>query len=242
MTTTVNFTKYSKSISLIFSMILAAALLQPAQAQEFSLGADIMNRYIWRGTDFGNSPSIQPSLTFITSGFEIGTWGAYPFSQQSFEAVEHDLYASYTIDTGNGSSFSLGVTDYYFPFGGVDFFNYDGNGAGAHMIEPYLSYTGPSSLPITVYGGIFAHNDPDNSIYLEVGYPVYSGDTSVYLTVGGTPLESAFYQTGTAGIMSINLSASRVLQITEALGLPLTASYILNPYHEQSFLLFGFRL
>ena len=35
-----------------------------------------MSRYIWRGTDYGHSPSIQPTLSLTAGGFEIGGWGA----------------------------------------------------------------------------------------------------------------------------------------------------------------------
>ncbi len=47
-----------------------------AYAQEMSVGADIVNRYIWRGTDFGRSPSIQPTVEFDTGGLALGFWGA----------------------------------------------------------------------------------------------------------------------------------------------------------------------
>ena len=237
-----NFNKQGKTLLLILTFLFAGMLTLPAKAQQFNFGADVLNRYVWRGTDFGNSPSIQPALTFTSSGFEVGTWGAYPLSQQAVDVEEHDLYLTYTIDTGNESSLTIGITDYYFPNGGAKFFNFDGDGLGAHWIEPSVSYTGPSSFPVSLYGGFFAHNDPDNSIYLEAGYPVYSGDTEVSLSVGGTPQASGFYFTDKAGILSVALTAGRTVQITETFGLPLVAGYVLNPYHEKSFLVFGFSL
>lgn len=67
----------------------------------------------------------------------------------------------YLFVTGAGS-FSFGVTDYYFPTAGVGFFEFDGDGRCAHWIEPFLGYSGPASFPISLYGGVFIHNDPDN--------------------------------------------------------------------------------
>ena len=36
----------------------------PAKSVRFSLGADLASRYIWRGKDYGNSPAIQPNVSF----------------------------------------------------------------------------------------------------------------------------------------------------------------------------------
>ena len=44
----------------------------------FDVGADIMSRYVWRGTQFGgSSPSIQPFTSLSIGNLEIGAWGAY---------------------------------------------------------------------------------------------------------------------------------------------------------------------
>ena len=60
---------------------------------KFSVGADLYSNYIWRGTKFGQGPSIQPSVKFVTGGFTAGVWG-------SFDAIgyaEADPYISYTL-------------------------------------------------------------------------------------------------------------------------------------------------
>lgn len=240
--TNFNLTKYFKSFLILLSFVLLGGYGSNAIAQQFNLGADIMSRYVWRGTDFGNSPSIQPSIAFSTAGFEIGTWGAFPVSQESFPVEEHDLYLSYAFATAGSGTFSLGVTDYYFPSGGVKFFNFDGDGLGAHWIEPFLGYSGPESFPISLYGGIFLHNDPDNSVYLEASYPFALDGTVATFSIGGTPQESVFYGTSKAGVLNLGLSVSRSVNLTDEFSLPLVASYILNPYHQKSFLVFGFSL
>ncbi len=45
--------------SLLLGTFLLVAMVQ---AQEVQLGADVVSRYIWRGTDFGESMSVQPGL------------------------------------------------------------------------------------------------------------------------------------------------------------------------------------
>ncbi|WP_441000116.1 TorF family putative porin [Fodinibius sp. SL11] len=215
---------------------------QKAAAQQVDFGSDFVNRYVWRGIDFGKSASIQPYIEFTSGGFTAGTWASYaisPVENSTVSAVgasEHDLYLSY-----NFGNVSVGVTDYYFPTGS-EFFNFDDNGDGAHIIEPNVSLTGPESFPLTFYGAINAYNDPDHSIYLEASVPFTVGDTEMSVTAGGVPTESAYYGTTKAGLININLSVSREIEITEKFSLPIFGGYILNPYAEQSYLVFGLSL
>ena len=48
----------------------------PATA-EVGIGADVVSRYIFRGTDFGNAVTVQPGLTYSTDSFEIGAWSSW---------------------------------------------------------------------------------------------------------------------------------------------------------------------
>ena len=233
-----NTTTRFKFGALLLALILASA--SPLYAQSFSLGTDIVSRYIWRGTDFGESASIQPALTFSAGGFEIGAWASYAFSPEAADVNENDLWFGYTVETENAGSFSFGVTDYYFPApGGPDFFDYSGNGEGAHWIEPYASYTGPASFPVTLYGAVFAHNDPDNSVYLEASIPVQVDGVELGLTAGAVGGKSAFYGTDGVALVNLGLSATKAITLSEQFTLPVSVAYILNPAAEQSFLVFG---
>ena len=60
--------------------ILTAALLStlalsavPAAA-DVGFGADMVSRYVWRGTDFGNAVSVQPGMSYSTVSVEVGAW------------------------------------------------------------------------------------------------------------------------------------------------------------------------
>ncbi len=216
-------------------ILLAFALgAGSAVAQSFDLGADVVSRYVWRGTDYGESASIQPALSFSSSGFEIGTWASYAMNPEGAPANEHDIWASFTA-----GALTFGVTDYYFPNLGVGFFDFSGDGEGGHYIEPFLSLTGPSSFPLTFYAGYFAHNDPDNSVYLSASYPVAVDGIDLSLGVGASAVESALYGTDGFGVIELNLAASKSIPVTEGFSLPLTVAYILNPYAEKSFLVVG---
>jgi hypothetical protein len=216
----------------IFATFLIVAA--PAAGQSFNVGADIVSRYVWRGADYGESASVQPALAFSTGGFEIGTWASYAMNPDGAPANEHDLWVSYTTGI-----ITLGVTDYYFPNAGFDFFDFDGDGEGAHLIEPFVSVSGPESFPMSFYAGYFAHNDPDNSIYLNATYPFAIDGVDLSFGIGASPTESALYGTDGFGIIEMILGASKSIPITEGFSLPLSVAYILNPYAETSFLVVG---
>ena len=95
-------------------LILAAALCStfilaavPASA-EVDFGADAVNRYVWRGTDFGNAVSVQPGMSFSTGAVEIGAWSSWAISGGG--ANENDLYVSF-----GAGPVGITITDYYFP-------------------------------------------------------------------------------------------------------------------------------
>ena len=227
---------------LLYSLLLFLFAL-PASSQTFSLGSDFMSRYVWRGYDFGESLSIQPALTFSAGGFEIGSWASYSVSADGAGANEHDLWLGYTIATPTSGSFSIGLTDYYFPSpDGLGFFDFDGDGDGAHWIEPSVSYTGPDTFPISLYGAAFVHNDPDNSIYLQAAYPFTVDSVELGLTAGAITGESAFYGTTGFAVVNLGLTATKSIQVTDSFALPLSVSYILNPDTERTFLVVGISL
>ena len=153
----------------------------------FDFGADLMSRYVWRGSQLGgNSPSIQPSISLAYKNLEIGAWGAYSLGGVN-PYQEMDLHLSYTF---LDEMFSGVVTDYYFPTEGTDYnyFTYD-NETG-HVIETGLSFNGTDKIPISfsafvnVYGNEAAtigNNQNDTSTfnkktgiqysnYFELGY------------------------------------------------------------------------
>lgn len=222
---------YRATILVLFAVFFTAG---SSIAQGFSLGADVVSRYVWRGTDYGESASVQPALAFSRGGFEVGTWASYAMNPEGSLADEHDMWASFTA-----GALTLGVTDYYFPNLGAGFFNFDGGGEGGHYIEPFLSLEGPASFPLTFYAGYFAHNDPDRSVYLNASYPVALEGVDLSIGIGASAVESSLYGTAGFGIIEMNLAASKSIPVTDGFSLPLSVAYILNPYAEKSFLVVG---
>lgn len=127
---------------------------------EINTGADIVSRYVWRGADFGNSPSIQPALSLTKGIFEIGYWGAYAVAN---EYAETDLYAKIRYNNA-----SLMLTDYYIPcfsteYNDPNYFNLSNFNqtrfdtttgelldlSSTHIIEATFEYEGSEKFPIS---------------------------------------------------------------------------------------------
>lgn len=225
---------------LLFASLFALANIHQIHAQTFNLGADLLSRYVWRGVDFGESLSIQPALEFTAGALTVGSWASYSVAADGAGANEHDLYLSFAL-----GPVSIGLTDYYFPGpGGLPFFNFDGDGEGAHFLEFNASAGGTDTFPLTIAANIFFYNETDNSIYVEFGYPFSVEDVALDLSIGIVPQASAFYGTGAFGVTVIGLSAAKEIPITDQFALPISVSYILNPTPDasRSFLVFGVSL
>jgi len=238
-----------KLTSNILFLLLSASAVTAQCKLEFNAGADFVSRYIWRGSDFGQSPSIQPSLSMGIAGFEAGFWGAYTFSNNSHDADELDAWISYTVDIKNSVSLSTIVTDYYFPNAGLRYSNYNNydnaNGSGAHTIEVGLSIGGAEKFPITVAAYMNVYNDEGNNIYFQADYPVEVENVGLDFFVGGTAGSKenpGYYNSDSFTMINIGLTATKEIKISDEFSLPVFVSYILNPKVDISHLVFGISL
>lgn len=228
-----------KFLAIIFLIFISSISLF-AQS-ELSVGGDLVSRYVWRGTDFGQSPSIQPGLDFSTSGFSVGVWGAYQLGRDASElpSDELDLYLGYSLALGS-SSLDFVVTDYYFPNAGGRFGDYDGEGKGAHIIEVGATYTAPESFPIYLSAYVNVYNETDNSSYFEIGYSTAVKDVSLDIFAGSTPGgTNKYYGTDNFSFINIGITASKKIKISDDFSLPLFGSYIINPQQNKGFFVLG---
>lgn len=233
-------------------------------AQELSGGADIMSRYIWRGRDFGNSLSIQPTLEYSYSNFTIGTWGAFSINADVFQ--EHDIYLSYSFM----DMFSVGVTDYFFPAFPVDniaynnkYFDY-GEETTGHYLEANFGFDGTKSFPISISANVFFYgadvellempnpDDPENPIvtrgdkiystYIELGYSNALGEIDYDIFAGFTPNSGESLYSDDAGLVNLGITVKKEVKISESFSLPVQTSFITNPAQENIYFVFGFTL
>ncbi|MDP3685102.1 MAG: hypothetical protein Q8S01_14335 [Ignavibacteria bacterium] len=224
-----------KKNMLLFAIILLSSISSFAQLK---FGSDFYSRYVWRGVDFGDSPSFQPTLYYTTGAFTIGAWGAYSFPGNVVNYSENDLFASYAFSTEKSGTFTLLFTDYYFPSAGIKFSDFEKNG-GAHTMEAGLSYSGPEKFPVSLAVFANVHNDVDNSSYIQIAYPFTVSDATLTLSAGFTPSKSVYYGTTKGALINLGASAAKSIPITDKFSVPVTVSYISNPNLDKTYLTFG---
>ena len=203
---------------LLFALTLAAV---PADAG-VGFGADVVNRYVWRGTDFGNAVSVQPGMSISYGNIEVGAWSSWAITGGG--ANENDLYASFS--TG---PIGITLTDYYFPSLTEDdaFFSYSDDDA-VHILEISASLA-LDDMPLSAMVAYNFSGDADDSFWVEASLDLGEvEETAVSVTAG---LGNGVYTTDTdPALVSVGLNMSKGDYF---------ASYILNPDKESTFLVFG---
>lgn len=243
--------------TLLWLILILVGLAPAAMAEdglEVNTGVDMYNRYVWRGLDIAATPSVQPSFSLSTNGFEFGLWGAYTLSNQASESDEIDFWFAYTFELDNGAAITALATDYYFPNAGIRFFNFNNYDAtydngdpnpGAHTIELGAAFAGTESFPITLSGFINVHNDAGNNIYLQVDYPFNVNGTELDLFCGITPGSKenpGYYGTDNLQMINLGVATSRDIKVSESFTLPLNVAFTINPNAEITYLLVGISL
>lgn len=253
--------------SVFLAVIMFGALISVSKAQEesskaeLSVGADIVSNYIWRGIPnaayFGFSgdglslsPNIQPDLSLKCGDLTVGVWGSYDFLGAYQET---DLYISYEV-----GPLTFSLTDYYWNYP-ASYFKYKAS-TTTHIFEGAVSYSGSESFPISItaatmfYGadkkfdkdkGAFT-TDNNYSTYVELSYPVKLGSSEISPFMGFTTGDG-FYGDGYGNVdgfavVNLGCSASKDIEVTEKLTIPMTASLVLNPQLERVFFVVGISL
>jgi hypothetical protein len=243
---------YSLCISLILLFPPYKSYSQDTLSKSsFTIGADLMSRYNWRGTDYGKSPAIQPTLAWIYKNLiEMGIWGSYSMTGVYSEA---DPYLKLSF-----KGLSLILTDYFIYSdtssaitSWVDF----GNTTTNHTFEAALQYKGPEKFPISIYAGTYFYGNDRNwgfdkekdsslanyySTYVEFGYNLKCHKNSFDLFIGLTPFAGGYGNT--FGIINAGITGKRNIRISNEFELPVKASIILNPQAEYLFFVFGITL
>lgn len=236
---------------LIGVIISTSSLFAQNKKGEISLGADLMSRYIWRGTQFSTGPVIQPGIEYSKGAFAIGAWGSYSFDGDQ-DGAEADIYVSYRFAD---DLFTVSLTDYFFPNDQIaannSYFDFKKEATG-HILEGSIAFNGTKSFPISIMAAMNfwgadqdANGNQQYSLYIELGHSFTYKDVNIDLFAGFIPIdadedkgESGFYG-DTAGFVNLGFTASKEVAITEKFSLPLSASVIANPMSENLFLVFG---
>ncbi len=224
-------------------MLMTAATMTAQDKVEATVSADVVNRYIWRGTDCGEA-SLQPTLGVAYKGLSLTAWGSTELSNFG-ASKEFDLTLGYTI-----GGFNIGVTDYWFSAGGDDagrYFMYRSH-ATNHVFEANVGYDfGPVAIQwYTNFAGndYNKYNDDGTvdrafSSYVEVSAPFKLGGCDWTAAVGASPLKTAYYGNSSFAVTNVALSASKSISITPSFSLPVFAGVVANPCSQKAYFIFG---
>lgn len=235
------FNLISKTAFVLLFMVTTTVVSAQESKGSFSVGADIVSSYVWRGvpqdvTYPKGTPNIQPFVSYTIGGFTIGAWGSGSITGT---VKEFDLYATYAFS----SLLSLTLTDYNWNFS-QSYFKY-GDGTD-HVFEGTISYAGIESFPLsatlnTMFYGADKLSDAKQaySTYLELAYPLSS---AAKVFAGASLGESLNYGTDGFGITNVGIKVSKSIEITDKFSLPVYGIAGFNPSSENAFLVAGITL
>lgn len=241
--------------------------ISPSVSQvEFSAGADLLSRYIWRGMNLGgNGPSIQPSFdinyTSKNKLHNIGAsaWGAYTFSNTASDEI--DISIGYTFK----EMISLKINDYFFPglyTGSKDnYFVYNPDSTG-HVFEATIGFEGTEKIPVTFLFGMNFYGDDarkmknDSTIgsivmskYIEIGakFTFKGFDCNAFIGAAFTKPDIGYdnvgyYENTRAGIINVGFKVVKELKLSDLFTLPVQCALITNPMQQNVYIVFGIGL
>lgn len=223
------------------SLVLVPSLLYAQEKHSpFGISLELSNKYMWRGIEYGTAPVAFPMLSFSYKGFSAFALGAYAFDGSHQEV---DLGISYSH-----KKIMFGLSDYYYPsaVGEKDSYFRLSNRSTGHSVEAYLTTT-PFDVPLwlTLSTYVFGADKKLNgnqafSSYMEVGYTHSFNDNDDLSFALGANLNESFYTNYLKGFNIVNIVLKYATSFT--LGkfkLPVSASYVLNPYKEKSYITFS---
>lgn len=228
-----------------FSATNADSTKKDSCKADYSFGADLSSRYLWRGMELSKSPCIQPTATLSIGNFSASAWGSYTLANESLQ--EFDIYVSYKI-----KNITLAVNDYFVPdeySSNNKYFIYDA-GKTSHVVEAAATYSSEENpfsvtLGTFVYGADtgYGYEEKQDSLgnnymssYAEIGYAFKIKDNNLNLFCGLTPW--AGYYGNTMGVVNAGLSMSKEIEITEKYSLPIKGTIMANPQTHNIY--FGF--
>ncbi|MCX7862411.1 MAG: hypothetical protein N2449_05390 [Bacteroidales bacterium] len=222
-----------------FYLFICTQLISFAQSdscnKRVNIGADLVSRYIWRGSDYFNSPCVQPDIQFLLykNYFGIGAWGSFSINNQPIQ--ETDLYAFLQV-----KQFQLYIYDYFYMniLSNNHYFDYQPSTTG-HTLSCDVSYTFSEKYPISLLASYnFWGNDTLHSSYIELSYEVKKEQVLIFC--GGT-FDKGWYA-HKAGVCNVGCSVTKDIPITSTFKIPLKVQCIINPIRENIFIVAGITL
>lgn len=198
----------------------------------YTVAADVVSRYVWRGSDFGNAPAIQPDLELSYKNFSVGGWGSVALTSYSIQ--ETDLFASFEF-------WKLKFTcwDYFYLNSDLvrnNYFQYYENKTG-HDFSFDTEFTWSEDFPLKVLASYnFYGADTLHSSYFELSYTC-NKKVPLEFFAGFTPAEG-WYGNG-PGFVNLGVGMEKECVVSDKLSFPVYCKLICNPQKENIHLVAG---
>ena len=220
------------------SLLLKDSMAFTTSPLEASL--ELSTKYVWRGIEYGTG-----AVTFAKISYQKRNFDAY------LEGVYSTNGSHSEVDLGIGYTYKwlyIGLADYYYPSAVSNkdkYFNLANRSTG-HYIEMY-SILSPTKIPLqlTLSSYVFGADKKLNggqafSSYAELAYFYKFKDNNILTLALGSCLNKGFYRDYKSGFNIVNVSLKYETNLKfGSFHLPVSASYIVNPYREKSYFTFS---
>lgn len=201
---------------------------------------ELSTKYVWRGIEYGTG-----AVTFAKISYQKRFFDAY------LEGVYSTNGSHSEVDIGIGYTYKwlyVGLADYYYPTAVSNkdkYFNLANRSTG-HYIEMY-SILCPTKIPFLLTLSSYVFGADKNlkgrqafSSYAELAYFYKFKDNNVLTLALGSCLNKGFYTDYMSGFNIVNFSLKYETNLKfGSFHLPVSASYIVNPYREKSYFTFS---
>ena len=223
-----------RNIFIILLLLSCAASIaaKPPALRKFNLAANVESKHIWRGISSSSTPTFTSDLSYHRNNWSGSVWIAKSFDQQY---TEMDLMLTWAKNR-----FAISLYDYYCPRlnEANQLIDYTAEST-RHAVDLLVQYKPGGQNPVNILGSLLVYGDDRNdstgdnyySAYLEMAYTISTRQhQQIVAKLGYTPYERIY--ASKAGFVNMQLSFSRVAQISKTIKLPITAEIIANPVNK----------
>lgn len=216
--------KINKIFAIAFAFICLLGTSANVKAQESStlsmtVGADVTNKYLWRGMELAKG-SFQPSayLNYEKGDWavSVGAWGTKAFKKDEFNELDLSAELSW-------KNLTFSVTNYR---------EYYGSEFDDNYLDLGLSWTLSENIPLTLswYSIVNQTNCPS---YLELSYEQSVSVIDLRAAVGILPFKAPdYYGNDKFEVCNLNLSAGHEFELNDKMSIPVSAQMMYNPMLE----------
>ena len=207
-----------------------------SKVSPLNISLELSTKYVWRGIEYGKGPTTFGKLTYQNKFFDAYLEGIYEVNGSHSE-----------VDMGIGCTYKwlyVGLSDYYYPssVGENDkYFKLSSRKTG-HCVEAYTILS-PDKIPLQLTLSCYMYGADKNvngnqafSSYAELLYAHSFKNDNVLSLALGAGLNKGFYTDYQHGFNIVNVALKYETNFKiGSYNLPVSASYIVNPYREKAF-------